>query len=170
MSWERGAILWVAGCAVVGITALYVWLLEDPMLVYLILVAAVMAVFPTYKEAIACTGLFGVYRIAVRHDTVTGGFSSFVTSVAEGLDFTVGGTGSFVMALALYSLAKSIVSFDFASISRATRDALPITGIMGARLVFQNAADANLSERFELATAYVKGIAGSFRALLLRAR
>lgn len=139
-------LLWMAGIGLAGVTLVYIWALGDPMLVYLFLVTAIMAVFPTYRQIIAFVSLMGVYRIALRHDVIMGGFSSFVVSTGEGIDITVGGTAVVVTLMALWPAMKALTSFDVQTVIDTATPAIPLVILVLTRYFIESKADTDVTE------------------------
>lgn len=159
-------LLWTAGLAVVGLTFLYVWLLRDPMLVYLMLVTALMAAFPTYRPLVAAVSLYGVLRISIRHDPVTGDFMSFVSSVAEAVNITVGGTAMVVTFMSLAPLVGALFTFDLGSIKQAIVPALPLLTLVCTKYFVEMQADADLTQLIAGSVEHLREFAKNLRAII----
>eukprot|EP00873_Tetraselmis_striata_P033837 jgi/Tetstr1/454101/TSEL_041020.t1 len=107
----------VSACVLAG-TFVYMAVLQDPMLMYMMIATAVMAVFPTYREIVALISLYCAWRIATQHDPVTGDYTSFVATVADGVDVMVGGLATVAMSLALWPVLPASLTFKWSAIVR----------------------------------------------------
>ena len=163
---ERSPLFWAVGLAVTALTAAYVWALRDPMLVYLLLVTGVMAAFPAYQPIVAFVSLLGVYRIALRHDVISGDLSSFVMSTGEGVDITVGGSAVVVTLMSLAPAAKALFSFDLGSIVGALAPAAPFLTLVFTRFFIENASDADVAQLTGAALQHAKEMMKNIRALV----
>lgn len=166
---ESPALL-AAGLGLVGVTSLYIWALEDPMLVYLLLVTAIMFVFPTYRQIVAFVSLLGVYRIALRHDVISGDFTSFVSSVGEGLDITVGGTANVVTLMAMWPAVKALLSFDAGAVLESMQPALPLLVLVLTRFFIESRADTDVTELAGAAVQHARALMKNTRVLTGLAR
>ena len=148
--------MWIAGIGLVGFTLVYVWIIGDPMLVYLLLVTAVMAMFPTYKQITALLSLLGMFRIALRHDVIAGDFSSFILSVGEGLDITVGGVAAVVTLMAMVPALRALFAFDVRAATEGIRPAVPLLTLVLTRYFIERRADTDLTKLAGLAMQHAR--------------
>lgn len=153
---NESPIMWIAGLGLIGITLIYIWIIGDPMLIYLFLITSIMALFPTYKAIIAFISLLGVYKIALRHDVIVGDFSSFIMSVGEGLDITVGGTAVIVTLMALIPAAKALFSFDIYTVIQSIKPAASLLLLVLTRVLIENKSDTDIGELIGLAIQHLK--------------
>eukprot|EP00873_Tetraselmis_striata_P043972 jgi/Tetstr1/464236/TSEL_009041.t1 len=134
------------GLALLTATLVYMWALGDPMVMYLMLATGIMAVFPTYRPIVAAMSLYSVYRISVRHDPVTGDFTSFVSAVAEAISTTVGGTAFVVTVMAVIPALKAALSFDMGAVKAALVEAIPLLTLGVVNYFVEAQADADLTQ------------------------
>ena len=158
-------LAWALGAGITGLTLLYMWMLGDPMLVYLMLVTAVMAVFPTYRPIVAFVSLYGVFRISLRHDPVSGNYMSFVTSVAEAIDTTVGGTAMIVTCMALAPALLAVFTLDIRAVWDAVLPALPLLTLVCTKYFVEVQADADLTQLVRGGVDHLRELAKNTRAL-----
>lgn len=164
MDQQESPIMWTLGLGIVGLTLVYMWLLGDPMLMYLMLVTAIMAVFPTYRPIVAFVSLFGVIRISLRHDPVTGDYMSFVSSVAEAINITVGGTAMVVTIMALTPALSALFSLNFGAVKDAVMPALPLLTLVCTKYFVEVQADADLTQLVKGSVDHLRELAKNIRA------
>lgn len=158
-------LMWALGAGIACLTLVYMWLLGDPMLVYLMIVTAIMALFPTYRPIVGFVSLYGVFRITLRHDPVTGNYMSFVTSVAEGVNTTIGGTAMIVTFMALAPVLSAVFSLDFGAVKQAIGPALPLLTLVCTKHVVESQADADVTQLSSAGIDHLRELVKNLRAL-----
>lgn len=159
-------LAWTIGLGAVGVTILYMSLLGDPILAYLVILTAVMALFPTYRPILTFLGLYGVIRISVRHDPVTGDYMSCVMAMSEAINTTVGGTAMVVTVMALWPTVMAALSLDLGAVKDAFAPAFPLVAIVCTKYFVEMQADADLMQLLSGTVDHARDFAKNLRAFM----
>lgn len=162
---DIGVILASARVSVAATVVVFTAIAMDPMVVHVMFVGACMALFPTFRNVVGATALFGVYRIAVSHDPILGTLGSFLTCTGEGMDIVVTGSLGIVTALAALPAAVSILSFKWSKFRDEMAVVLPLLVLLLSKLLIESEITFDVADAVSHLKQYADEAVKTVRAL-----
>ena len=127
--------------------ALMLFLLNDPVLLFVTLMGLAFFAFPHWKLVLGLSTVYGMFSISMKHDPVNGDGASFIASTADSVALAVDATFAYVLLFSLVPFLKAMLPPDADEWGGAIKHALPMAALLLAKELIERQLIVSLADR-----------------------